>query len=179
MPQPKTLEHINLSPLQMYHLLLCICCINCMAINSLHSFSIHQKKEIGIFFLHPGDVWVSLSGTIYQNNSLVTLEDIGENDTALLCETNFTACCRQPETGETWFVSGNWFFPNKTRVPNVVVNETIALMWDFYRDRDQSVVRMKRRRGGEDGIYRCMIPDSTNVTQTIYIGVYTANAGEV
>ena len=107
----------------------------------------------------------------------MTLEDIGENDTALLCETNFTACCRQPQTNEIWFVSGNWFFPNETRVPSDVVNKTI--MWDFYRDRGQSVVRMKRRRDGEEGIYRCVIPDSTNVTQTIYIGVYTANAGEL
>ena len=49
-------------------------------------------------FLHAGDVWFSLNGTTYQNNSLVTLTDIGENDTALLCETNLTACCRQPET---------------------------------------------------------------------------------
>ena len=131
-------------------------------------------------FLHAGDVWFSLNGTTYQNNSLVTLENIGENDIALLCETNFTACCRQPgtgKTGETWFVSGNWFFPNETRVPNNFVNKTV--IWDFYRDRDQSVVRMKRRRGGEEGIYHCKIPDSTNNTQTIYIGVYTANAGEL
>ena len=109
----------------------------------------------------------------------MTLEDIGENHTALLCKTNFTACCRQPETGETWFVSGNWFFPNETRVPSDVVNKTIHLIWDFYRDRDKSVVRMNRRRGGEEGIYCCKIPDSTNVTQTIYIGVYTANTGEL
>ena len=112
----------------------------------------------------------------------MTLTDIGENDTALLCETNLTACCRQPETNETdeiWFVSGNWFFPNETRVPSDFVNKTINLTWDFYRDRGQMVVRMKRRRGGEEGIYHCVIPDSTNVTQTIYIGVYTENAGKV
>ena len=34
---------------------------------------------------------------------------------------------------------------------------------------------MHRRRGGEDGIYRCEIPDSVNVVQTIYIGLYTTN----
>ena len=102
----------------------------------------------------------------------MTLEDIGENDTALLCITNLTACCRITSTS----VLGQWFFPNETNVPNkVVTNET---KWDFYRDRDQSVVRMKRRRGGKEGIYRCKIPDSTNVIQTIYIGVYTAIAGE-
>ena len=37
---------------------------------------------------------------------------------------------------------------------------------------------MHRRRDGVEGIYRCVIPDSTNVTQTIYIGVYTARNGE-
>ena len=122
--------------------------------------------------LGAGDVWFSHNNTTYQNNSLVTLEDIGENDTALLCITNLTACCRITSTS----VLGQWFFPNETNVPNkVVTNET---KWDFYRDRDQSVVRMKRRRGGKEGIYRCKIPDSTNVIQTIYIGVYTAIAGE-
>ena len=40
-----------------------------------------------------GDVWFSLNGTTYQNNSCVTLEDIGEGDDALLCVTNLTACC--------------------------------------------------------------------------------------
>ena len=40
------------------------------------------------------------------------------------------------------------------------------------------VVRLHRRRDGEEGIYRCEIPDSMNVTQTIYIGVYSASTGE-
>ena len=40
------------------------------------------------------------------------------------------------------------------------------------------VVCLNRRRGGVDGIYRCVIPDSMDVTQTIYIGVYTASTGE-
>ena len=119
-------------------------------------------------YLDAGDVWFSLNSTTYQNNSLVALEDIGENDTALLCETNFTVCCWRPATDINWLVSGNWFFPNKTKVPNVVVNE-IDLIWDFYRDRDQSVVGMNRRRGGEEGIYHCEIADSMNPTQTIYI----------
>ena len=37
---------------------------------------------------------------------------------------------------------------------------------------------MHRRRGGEEGIYHCEIPDAMNVTQTIYIGVYSASTGE-
>ena len=98
----------------------------------------------------------------------MTLEDIGEGDDALLCVTDQTACCRPPYSNTV----GNWFFPNGTRVPSS------GVLWDFHRTTDQSVKLLHRRRGGEDGIYRCEIPDAANVTQTIYIGVYTADTGE-
>ena len=98
-----------------------------------------------------------LRGTTYQNNSLVTLEDIGEGGLGLYC----IAVC---------YGSGirNWFFPNGTRVPSEVVG------WDFYH----MYSSIYRRRGGVNGIYHCVIPDAMNVTQTIYIGVYTASTGE-
>ena len=126
-------------------------------------------------FLVIDSVWFSLNGTTYQNNSLVTLEDIGESDNTLFCITNQTVCCRPPNTGENVFSVKNWFFPNNTRVPSSFVNGT---QWNFYRERGQMVVRLYRRRCGVDGIYYCKIPDSLNVTQTIYIGVYTASTGE-
>ena len=111
------------------------------------------------------DLWLSLGGTTYQNNSLVTLEDIGEGGDALLCRTSLTACCQSPALG-------NWFFPNTTRVPAKLNRQ------GFFRSRRQMAVCLNRRRGGEEGIYRCEIHDSMNVTQTIYIGVYTASTGE-
>ena len=134
----------------------------------------HKHYDIHIiFFPDAGDVWFSLNGTTYHNNSCVTLEDIGDDsDTALLCMTNLTACCRAPYTGENGRGLGNWFFPNGTEVPSS------GKQWDFNRTRGYMVVSMYRRRGGVAGIYRCQIPDSTNVTQTIYIGVYTASTGE-
>ena len=103
------------------------------------------------------DVWFSLNDTTYQNNSIVTLEDIGEKDDALFCINNWSISRR------------NWFFPNGTRVPSS------NNKWDFYRTRGEMVVELNRRRGGEEGIYYCEIIDSMNVTLTIYIGVYTAN----
>ena len=123
-------------------------------------------------FSGASDVWFSLNGTTYQNNSCVTLEDIGEWDNGLLCVTNLTACCRPPYIGENGTAMGNWFFPNGTRVPST------GAQWDFHRTRGQMVVLLQRRRGGEDGIYHCEIPDSANVTQSIYIGVYSAGGGE-
>ena len=109
----------------------------------------------------------------------MTLEDIGERDDALLCKTNQIACCRSSDIDYPLLVLGNWFFPNGTRVssgkkePASYNNNA-----DFYRDRGEMVVRLNRRRGGEEGLYRCEIPDSANVTQTIYIGVYAASSSK-
>ena len=99
----------------------------------------------------------------------MTLEDIGEDDTALLCINNLSACCK---SSKNFLALGNWYFPNGTKVPSS------GKQWDFYRTRLQSVVLLNRIRGGVEGILRCEIPDSMTVTQTIYIGVYTASTGE-
>ena len=117
------------------------------------------------------DVWFSLTNTTYQNNSIVTLESIGDDDTPLLCMTNLIACCRPPYTGENGAL-GNWFFPTGIRVPSS------GAMWDFYRGRGKMAVQLHHKGGGEDGIYRCEIPDAMNVLRTIYIGVYTASSGK-
>ena len=130
-------------------------------------------------FPDAGDVRFSLRDTTYYNNSLVALEDIGENDSAaLLCVTDRTACCRPPYAGDSGNAIGNWFFPNKTRVPSATINYTSNLQWDFYRTRGQMVVLLHRRRGGVIGIYHCEIPNKMNVTQNLYVGVYTDNTGE-
>ena len=117
-----------------------------------------------------GDVWFSLRNETYQNNSIVTLEDIGEGDDALLCRTNLTACCRPPYTGAGSAI-GNWYSSDGSRIPSGGNLNTA-----FHRTRGKMVVLLNHRRGGEDGIYHCEISDSVNVTQTIYIGVYTTNS---
>ena len=109
-----------------------------------------------------GGVGFSLNGTTYPNNSLVTLEDIGEGGDGLLCMTEYSTCCNQPAI---W----NWFFPNGSIVPSS------GQKWDF---QSNMTVSLRRRAVGEDGVYHCEIPDGLNVTQTIYIGVYTADTGE-
>ena len=121
-----------------------------------------------------GAVNFELKNETHYNNSIVTLEDIGERDVdALLCKTNQTACCIHIGDLRPPIIIGNWFFPNGTRVPSEDVND------DFYRNRGEMVVRMHRRRGGVDGIYRCEIPDAAGASQTIYIGVYQGITGEL
>ena len=77
-------------------------------------------------------------------------------------------------------VLGQWFFPNGTKLPSIFVNQTSQpkLKWDLYRTREKMMVLLHRRRGGVAGIYYCEIPDSMNITQTIYIGVYNTSTGE-
>ena len=76
----------------------------------------------------------SLRGTTYQNNSLVTLEDLGEGDDALLCVTDQPACCGPLYNGEMGPAIGNWYFPNGTRVPSET-EVTSGLLLDFFRTR--------------------------------------------
>ena len=122
-------------------------------------------------FSGANDVRFTLNGTTYQNNSVVTLEDISEGDDALLCITDNTACCSRAESPRG-VVLGDWYYPNGTGVANS------GEMLDFYRSRGPSVVRMNRRRGGVNGIYSCVIPDTAGVNQYMYIGIYTASSGE-
>ena len=128
----------------------------------------------GISFLSAEDKPVFLfRGTTYQNNSLVTLDDLGEGDDALHCITNDTDCCRKPFIREDGVeVYGNWYYPNDTRVLSY------GLEWNFFRTRGESVVNLQRRRGGDVGIYRCQLPYVTNDTAYLYIGVYTSTSGE-
>ena len=105
------------------------------------------------------------------------MEYIGSrNMESLLCVTKLFSCCKASHANSSTPL-GNWYFPNGTTVPNKS-NQRSGEQWDYYVTRGRMVVRMHRRRGGEDGIYRCEIPDSMNVLQTIYIGVYSVTTGE-
>ena len=113
-----------------------------------------------------------MNGAISPNHGFVLLDNIGESRDALLCLTDQPACCRHPYTGAMGPAIGNWYFPNGTRVPSS------GRQWDFHRTRGQMLVSLHRRRGGEDGVYSCEIPDAMNVIQILYIGVYSNTSGE-
>ena len=99
-------------------------------------------------------------GYIYENNSIVTVDEIAENDGALLCYTNNVECCESSRQGE-------WYFPNGT---------TVGTSGDgsgFYRNRGPSVVRLNRRNNAmmPTGVFRCEIPDASGTNQSIYIRI--------
>ena len=116
---------------------------------------------------------VVLNGAIIPNHGFVLLDNVGEYRVSLLCLTDLPACCR---TSYSNTALGDWFYPNGTAVPNMIINAQ-GLRWDCYRTRGQMMILMHRRRGGVTGIYRCDIPDQTEDPRRLYVGLYTANTG--
>ena len=137
-----------------------------------------NQVDGAILFLPGAGVRFWLKGKTYQNNSLVSLDDIGENDNALLCLTDLTVCCRTPYTGIPGYTIGNWYFPSGTRVLSYTANSTTHKQLEIYRTRGQNLIYLHRKRGGATGIYLCTIPDGAGVYQNITVGLYTADTGE-
>ena len=72
---------------------------------------------------------------------------------------------------------GEWFFPSGTALGSNGAGG------DIYRDRtgadsasstNDATVTLNRRNGatGPTGLYYCVIPDSSGVDQTLFVGIY-------
>ena len=111
-------------------------------------------------------VYFELNGNrIDQNNSRVSIYDIGENEEALLCRTNKPDCCKINATGE-------FFYPNEVMVPKRMLSP------QFYRDRGEGVVRLNKRADLEikgswppQGLYCCRVPDACGIVQKVCINL--------
>ena len=92
------------------------------------------------------------------------MDDIGStDDTALLCHTN------EPSRRDS---EGDWFAPNGVKVSNY----TDSMPRDvpgFGRTRSPHVVRLKRSSDGTppEGMYKCVVRDTTDTNQTVYVGI--------
>ena len=107
-------------------------------------------------------VYFELNKERYENNSMVSILNIGEGDDALLCKTDKQDCCgTQPNR------FGEFYYPNGIRIP---VNSAGK---DFYRDRGEQLIRLNRREGTSSptGRYRCEIPDANGGNQKIFINI--------
>ena len=105
---------------------------------------------------------MSLRGQSIANNSYVDVDDIGEDENALLCHTNKIDCCRYPNR------AGEWYFPNGTRVGIVGGSSD-----DFYRDRGTQIVRLNHRIGSftARGLFRCEVLDASGTNRRIYVNI--------
>ena len=111
-----------------------------------------------------------LNGVLYGNNSIVTLDEIGEGSATLFCLTNNNDCCRSSDTPRGVGDIGDWFFPNG--------NTIYYSSGHIFRGRGPSVVTLHRRNNAQaSGVFRCVVPDASRITQHLFVGVYPVNAG--
>ena len=111
-----------------------------------------------------------LNGTVYFNNSVIKISDIGTEQTLsspLVCLTDFRPCCRAKYSKDQPIVGG-WQYPNGSVVPGR--NE--GGMYGFFRTRGENDGTVNLYRGksgitGPFGRYCCEIPDTSNVFVTL------------
>ena len=87
----------------------------------------------------------------------------GHND-SLHCVTDNPECCSNGQ--------GDWYDERGRQVQQGSDGEG-----DLYVTRGDGVVYLNRRRGGTSGMWRCDIPDSNGVQQSIYIYLGTPTTG--
>ena len=119
------------------------------------------------------DVYLSLNDVFIPNHGYVVIDDIsmsGVTDpTPLLCHTN-----RAPSGGNS---GGDWISPTNVIVGNLNSVDVPGLG----RNRGPMVVRLWRTTSTPvvEGIYRCEVNDATDTLQTVYVGLYNDDGGNV
>ena len=107
-----------------------------------------------------------IKGNVLVNNSFLLRPNIGEgHNDSLHCVTDNSDCCSNGE--------GNWY----TETGGEVQQGPLGDSDNLYVTRGDGVVYLNRRRGGRSGMWRCDIPDSNGVQQSIYIYLGTPTTG--
>ena len=114
-------------------------------------------------------MYLSLKGVVYDNNSFVTITEIGEGGDSIKCISDRMCCCHSPRFGE-------WYFPNGSAVP-IPFDAT-----SFYSLQSDGFVDLNRLNSNITrpvGQFCCVLPDATDVYQTLCINLsklsYTKN----
>ena len=104
-------------------------------------------------------------GNVMVNNFFIVRGHIseGQND-SLHCVTDNSDCCNNGQ--------GNWY-----DVTGGEVQQGPDGNHSLYVTRGDGVVYLNRRTGGQSGMWRCDIPDSNGVQQSIYIYLGTSATG--
>ena len=101
----------------------------------------------------------------YPNNSFIDRGVIGQDGSALRCVTDRVGCCSPSE--------GDWTDPEGGDVFEGVTGASTV-----YVTRVTGEVRLNRIMGGDIGMWRCDIPDSSGDLQMLYIYLGDSSSGE-
>ena len=123
----------------------------------------------------------------------MTTQDIGVDPTGtalavgLCCNTTSNMCCSDLTTLDTNVSqgdgkypsgSGSWLYAHNARFPYVSPQEHRPAFTYGVKRNGRAVYVFRNRNGTGlsevDGIWRCVIPDSSGIERTKYIGVYSS-----
>ena len=106
---------------------------------------------------------------VRSNNSLITMNHIGEGEEALFCLTDQKDCCVNESD-----IHGSWFLPNGSKI----LSTSYA---HFYVTHGNQTVGLNRAENSSlmfpTGIYHCEMINKNNDTQYLYAGIYPENEG--
>ena len=125
--------------------------------------SFSYSNDYDIVGVAPEPPVFQLRGTTYPNNTVVLLEDIGEEDNALWCVSNYTRCCDSSSS-----FRGEFHYPDGSMVP-VAANQQ-----SLYRNRNSNYIRLNQRSSATNpplGRYRCEILDDSGSVQWLFINI--------
>ena len=104
-------------------------------------------------------------GHVLVNNSYIFRGGIGESQNdSLHCVTDNSDCCNIGQV--------NWYDVTGGEVQQGPDGDS-----NLYVTRGDGVVYLNRKRGGQSGMWRCDIPDSNGVQQSIYIYLGISTTG--
>ena len=115
------------------------------------------------------DIRLLLNGTVYANNSVIPITDIGVegSNTPLICNTDRRPCCRIPFDSSS--LMGEWHYPNGSIVPGNGDDEGKYFFFRTRGDQDGTVNLFRRNNDivSPFGSYCCEIPDDSGVDQML------------
>ena len=107
------------------------------------------------------------------NNTLITMDSIGEEENILFCSTDREDCCTQ---FDEFGITGSWFLPDGSMIH---VQSSINNTQSLHITLGIQTIGLNITNNPEmpTGIYRCEMMDRDNVTHYLYAGIYPENEG--
>ena len=129
---------------------------------SLHCVEVPQA--IYAYYYTYAGIYLSLNGTVYSNNSVIMISEIGNHiGNGLQCVTDRMPCCTaQPNISST----GDWFFPDGGKVPSLHI-EAETFGRNRGSDGTVNLHRVSNDVMTPTGQYCCVVPDAISVLQKL------------
>ena len=113
--------------------------------------------------------YISHNGQVLLNHAYLNLSQVGNTTSrSVRCRTNYFSCCTVVDREQ-----GGWYLPS-----GLISSDSMSTPDIYVEHKNQEVcLSRKNNVNRPSGIYRCDIPTSTSVMQSLYLGLYYGSGG--